>query len=483
MKYQLVILLAFIITILSNTTVFAVESPVNTSLMGVHGHTNMYDVTNFGAIPDGKTLDTQYIQRAIDTCYAAGGGTVYFPSGIFLSGTIQLKDNITIYLAAGATLLGSSTMSDYQPKHLFYAHGVSNIAIAGMGCIDGRGNAFWKLRPENERIKEEDRWHAVAHFSYKPKDRPSPLLYFDECRHIVIQDIIIKNAPGWTITPFKSSNCLIHGVTIDNPIYGPNTDGIDIDDCEHVTISDCQITTGDDAVCLKNSNASNIPFPCRNIAITNCILTTACNAFKIGTGTLGDFENITFTNSVIYNEPQETVNQALSGVAIESVDGGHVHNVLVANITMQNVRSPIFIRLGNRVEHRKTNTPGTLRDININNILATGAMLTCIFTGLPKHPIENVHLANIDIHTLGSGTSEKAISRVPENPGNYPECVMFGRWLPSNGFYCRHIKGISFSHVQVTAETVDTRPMFMGDDVESLTTDHSPAIPDVPSVH
>src|ERR1035438_10216651 len=384
---------------------------------------------------DGKTKDTEAIGRAVDECAKAGGGTVYLPPGTYLSGTVVLKENVTFELEGGATLLGSTNLADYPPqsgppltgdanaKHLLFARDAANVTVCGSGKIDGQGRAFWE--PSNRpQPKPEDAWRDVATYDWKPLDRPSPMVEFFNCSNLRIENVTLANSSGWTLRPVECDTVLISGVKIRNPVIGPNTDGIDPTCCRNVFIADCDIKTGDDAICLKSESPYGKMGVTKNITITNCALTCCCNGLKFGTATRGGFENVTFSNSVIYNEDVALNARVISGIAIEMVDGGWVEGVVVSNIRMQRVRTPIFIRLGNRGGGQRTPTPGRLRGVSINNLRATGAILTSSITGLPGHDIEDVALTDIRIETEEGGKAAW-IGDVPELPASYPEARMF----------------------------------------------------------
>ncbi len=438
----------------------------------------IFDVKMHGATGDGKTLDTPAINRAVDACTAAGGGVVYMPPGTYHSGGVVLKSNVTLYLEAQATLLGSKDLADYphnegpprkgdaNGKHLIFARDAENVGLAGPGRIDGQGPAFWV--PSGRKVPPpEDSWRDVATYDWKPLDRPSPLVEFVGCKNLRIEDVRIENASGWTLRPINCDNVWIRGITIKNPVIGPNTDGIDPTGCQNVFISDCYIDTGDDAICLKSENpyGGDVRVS-KNITINNCVLTCCCNGLKFGTATRGGFENITFTNSVIFNERVDPKARVIAGIAVEMVDGGWVEGVVISNIRMQNVRTPIFVRRGAR-RLRPDGTPGTLRGVSIDNVHASGAILTNSVTGLPGFEVEDVTLSNIRIDSEEAGREEWTTAEVPEKANSYPEARMFGR-LPAYGLYARHVKGLRLRGVEFGAASGEKRPAVICDDVRDL---------------
>ncbi len=442
---------------------------------------NLFNVRTYGATGEGRGLDTEAINRAVDACHAAGGGVVYVPPGVYLVGTVVLKSNVTLYLEAGATLLGSKNIADYTPqvgpdaeadagqKHLIFARDAENVGLAGRGVIDGQGPAFW-VPSGRPVLPPSEAWRDVEAHAWKPLRRASPLLEFCRCRNLHIDYIRIQNASGWTLRPIECDNVFIRGISIKNPVYGSNTDGIDPTGCHNVFISDCTIDTGDDAICLKSESPyGGEPRVSKNITITNCVLTTCCNGLKFGTATHGGFENVAFTNSVIYNEAVNLKARVISGVAIEMVDGGWVEGVTISNIRMQRTRTPIFIRRGNRTP-RADGTPGTLRGIMIDNLHATGAVLASSITGLPGFPVEDVTLSNIRIDSDDPGKSEWVGRAIPEVAPNYPEARMFGR-LPASGLYCRHAAGVRLHQVEFRAPKGEQRPTIVCDDVSDFGAD------------
>jgi hypothetical protein len=441
----------------------------------------IFDVKAFGATGDGRTLDTPAINRAIDECSATGGGAVYLAPGTYLSGTVVLKSNVTLYLESQAVLLGSKSIADYaqfpgppemgdaNQKHLVFAGDAENIGISGPGRIDGQGPSFWV--PSGRSVPPpEESWRDSAIFDWTPMDRASPMIEFVSCRNVRIEDVRIENASGWTLRPINCDNVFIRGIQIKNPVFGPNTDGIDPTGCQNVFISDCSIDTGDDAICLKSENPyGSAVRVSKNITITNCVLTCCCNGLKFGTATRGGFENVTFSNSVIFNERVDPKARVIAGIAIEMVDGGWLEGVVISNIRMQNVRTPIFIRRGNRTP-RADGTPGSLRGVMIENIHASGSILTSSITGLPGFDVEDVSISNIRIDSEEGGSAGWVSAEVPEMAASYPEARMFGR-LPSYGLYCRHVNGLRLRGIDFGAVAAEARPALVCDDVKSLDVD------------
>ena len=438
----------------------------------------IYDVTESGATGDGKTLDTAAINRTIDACTAAGGGTVYLPPGTYLSGMVILRSNVTLYLEAGATLLGSKNISDYSSqagpptngdanqKHLIFARDAENVGVAGPGRIDGQGPLFW-VPSGRKPVPPQEAWRDVATYDWKPLARPSPMLEFYNCKNLRIEEVRIENAPGWTLRPIHCDNVFIRGISIKNPVIGPNCDGIDPTCCHNVFISDCLIDTADDAICLKSENPYGESLRVsKNITITNCVLSSCCNGLKFGTATRGGFENVTFSNSVIFNDDVPLAARVISGIDLAIVDGGWMEGVVISNIRMQRVRTPIFIRRGNRTP-RPDGTPGTVRGVMIENLHATGSMLTSSITGLPGFEVEDVTLSNIRIESDEGGSAAWVNRKIEEIPKSYPEARNFGR-LPSYGLYCRHVTGLRLRNIEFKSVPPEARPAIFCDDVKDL---------------
>ncbi len=420
----------------------------------VSGAQVLYDVRDFGAKPDGSTLCTQAIQAAIDKCAAAGGGTVYLPPGSFLSGTIYLKSGVTLHLDTGCTLLGSTNLNDYPPtvpafrsytdnytdKSLIYGEKLERIAITGRGVLDGQGAAFkgpYKVRPY--------------------------MIRFIECRDVAVEGVTIKNSPMWVQHYLACDDVRIHGITVKSHVNA-NNDGIDIDSCHRVTITGCNVDSGDDAIVLKSCSAR----PCKDVVVSACVLRSTCNALKMGTESNGGFQNVVLTGCAIHDT-------RLAGVALEIVDGGAMDRIVVSDTTMTGVGAPIFLRLGNRARPFKEGMDkpglGSMKNITISNIEATGANPTgCAIAGLPEARIENVTLSNIRLSFAGGGTAEQAARAIPEETEKYPEYAMFGK-LPAYGIYGRHVDGLKLTNIQLQLAGPDRRHAVVLDDVKNVIVD------------
>jgi Glycosyl hydrolases family 28 len=435
----------------------------------------IFDPRSFGAVGDGRAKDSPPVQRAIDACTAAGGGIVYLGPGTYLCGTVVLKSNVTLYLEAGAVLLGSADINDYQPKHLIFASGAENVGLGGPGKIDGQGSAFW-VHVDRPPVPESQVWSDAIHLDWTRKKYPSPMVEFESCTDVNISDVFLCNSPGWTLRPFNCDRVHIRGIVIKNPVYSPNSDGIDPTGCQDLVISDCIIDTGDDAICIKSESLNGSPVRLtRNIVVINCILTGCCNGFKFGTPTFGGFENITFSNSVIYNDDVPLPSRVIAGIQLSAVDGGWVDGVVISGIQMRRVRSPICIRRGTR--HTDNVSPQNgLRGIVINGLHATDAVLTSSITGLPDLHVEDVRLSDIRIATVMPGKLEWVAHPVPEVPADYPQSRMFG-WLPASGMYVRHVRGLSMRNISFSAPVEEWRPTLLFDDVQDLRCDSLQSTP------
>jgi polygalacturonase len=429
-------------------------------LVTVHGpsfagiDSGAVNVLDHGAKGDGKTKDTKAIQAAIDACSHQGRGTVYFPAGNFLSGSLHLASGVRLHLDHGATLVASKDLADFDPyeslsfknaadaettffhRALIWAEGAERIAITGTGSIHGNRTR---------------------------RGGPKPIA-LKRCKHVTIRDVTILDSPNYCISLLGTDYVTIDGVTILNGY----SDGIDPDCCRNVRIANCHIESWDDAIVLKTSYSLGQRRSTENVAVTNCTLASNCNAFKLGTESGGDFRNITLSNCAMFARP--TGRPPISGVSLLSVDGAAIEGVAISNLAMTNVSCPIFLRLGNRGRDMPKPVPGSVRRIVISDIVATRAQCPSIIAGIPGHPVEEVTLSNFRICIHGSDKPPQAGLDVPEHIGKYPSADMFGS-LPAYGVYCRHARDLQLSKIHWTWTAADKRHAVICDDVSRLAID------------
>jgi len=420
-----------------------------------------FNVRQFGAAGDGRTKDTQAVQAAIDAAGMAGG-TVYFPAGKYLSGTVRLKSRVTLYLDAGAELVFSPDRTDFDPIEqlpyksfsdeettdfhyaLVRGQDVEHVGIVGPGGIDGN------------RTKRHG---------------PKPIA-LKNCRHIAVRDITIRNSPNYNLSLLGCEHVNIEGVTILNGYC----DGIDPDCCRHVRIANCYVESWDDAIVPKASFALGRRGVTENVTVTNCVLTTGCNCFKLGTESSGSFQNITVSNCAMFARRDIWRRNPTSGVSIEMVDGASIDRVAVSNLVMSNMESPIFIRQGNRGRAQAVPKPEHLQGISITDIVATGAERASLIVGIPGYPVKQVTLRNIRVTSVGGGSAELAGKAVPEKEEGYPDADMFGD-LPAHGLFCRHAESLVLDNIQLQLEKADARPAIIFDQVENLELRHLSVAP------
>ncbi len=454
-----------------------------------------YLITNYGAIPNGTTLNTNSIQKAIDDAFKNKGGRVVFPKGRFLSGSIQLKSNVTLYFEEESVLLGSTNPEDYfkmdfperpsSPKKddnsqmaLILAHKANNIQLKGKGKIDGQGLklALAIDSLHHAGVSIDPNYNNRRH---RPNETMRPKLFrFSQCSNVAITDLNVGEASCWGLSFELCSNLILDKLTIVNRSYW-NNDGIDITDCKNVKITNCDVNSADDGICLKSYYPGHFN---DSIYIANCTIRSSASAIKFGSASYGGFKNVSIENINVFDTFR-------SAVAIESVDGGIIENIKVNNVTALNTGNALFIRLG----HRDGEVPGVVKNISIKNIKVQVPFgrpdinydlrgpevdffhnpFPSSIVGIPNYNIENVVIEDVEILYHGRAFKGMAyvplnrLNEVPEKVKDYPEFSMFGE-LPAWGFYVRHVNGILFKNVKISSKEDDFRPAFVFDDVKGL---------------
>lgn len=442
-------------------------------------HAAVYNVKDYGAKGDGKNIDSDAINKAIEEAGVNGGGTVVFPSGTYLSFSIRLKSNITLQLDNGARILAAfpeenrgydnaeanadDMFQDFGHSHwknsLIWGIGLENITIEGQGYIEGMGLS-----------REESRISGVGNKAVSLK----------ECKNVLIRDIRMLHCGHFALLATGVENMTLHNIWVDT-----NRDGFDIDCCRNVRITDCSVNSPwDDAIVLKASYGLGYFKDTEDVTISNCYVSgfdqgsvlngtyqtdepqapdQARNAgrIKLGTESSGGFKNISISNCIF---------EHCRGLALEAVDGGSLEDVVVSNITMRDiVNSPIFLRLGARQRSPKGTPLGKIKRVTISNVNVYNAdsKYASIISGVPGASVEDVSLNNIRISYQGGAAAEDAALVPTENEKDYPEPLMFGK-IPASGFFIRHVKNIEFTNVKLTFQSPDFRPSLWLQDVQGF---------------
>lgn len=431
-----------------------------------------YYVEEFGAAADGKSKDTEAIQRAIDHCFQNGGGTVILEKGTYVSGTLYLKSGVYLEIAPSAVLLASPDIEDYGDdthhnryrnetaldRCFLYAQDAENIGLIGYGEINGNAEAF----PNEGSI-------------FRPM-----MIRLLRCKNVRLENLKLYNSAAWTTAFLDSQFIWIRGLDIRNE-RNYNGDGLDFDGSSHVWISDCFLKGTDDNLCLQSSSKA---FPVEEIHITNCSFTSVCAAIRIGLKSVGTIRNVVITNCTMKDVYRE-------GIKIECTEGGEITDVLIQNIGMYSVRRPIFLILNNRfelegygtsLELKETPPIGTMKRITISDVTAIdGEKMGDVnyrfgddVMGSPKfngirvdandaHPIEELTLNRIRYHAVGGVGRE-------EIPVSYPSVVdrlvkpdgessenYYPDWSRAAFLDIRNVRGLDLSGIVFSAEKKDGR--------------------------
>ncbi len=501
-----------------------------------------FNVRDYGAVGDGETLDSPAIQRALDAARDHGGGTVLLPAGTYLSFTLHLRSHVILHLEAGATLLAATPSpelggydqpepnpwgdehqyQDFGHSHwtnsLLYGKDLTDIAITGPGLIDGHGLRRHQNYPHlSASAGPNGTAKPGAAGNQRPPRPPSP---DDDLRH-GNKAIALRECTGVTLRDFRLYRgghfaLLATGVddlTIDGLLMDTNRDGLDIDGCRRVSITNCTVNSlQDDAIVLKTSYALGRLIPCEDITIEHCTVsgydlgtvldgtygTTTYYApdrdgptgrIKIGTESNGDFRHITIRDCTF---------RRCRGLALETVDGATIEHVVAERLDLENVtNSAIFLRIGNRARGPEGTPVGALRDVIIRDFHArkVDGRFPLLLAGLPGHPLEGIRLENVTVESAGgitladvaaqsdqhvnafflrgdepgvTGPRGTGIADVPERERGYPEPSMFGL-LPASSLFARHVHGLLLKDVTVNLANPDERPPVLLDDVTGLT--------------
>ncbi|WP_253718127.1 glycoside hydrolase family 28 protein [Sphingomonas sp. AP4-R1] len=453
-----------------------------------------YNVRDYGARGDGKAVDTPAINQAIDACADAGGGTVFIPAGDYLCFTIRLRSHVNIHLSQGCRIIAADSpkpgetngymggrydlaepqdpaiepFQDYGHNHwrnsLFWGEGLQDLSITGPGLIWGRG-----LSHGRGDVKSMGNRFTAAQPGVGNK-----AIALKNCRNVAFSDFSILKGGHFGLLLTGVDNLTIDNLTIDT-----DRDGMDIDCCRNVRVSNCFVNSPwDDGICPKSSFALGYARATENVTITNCYV-SGCwelgtmldgsfkrnldpsysfrtGRIKLGTESNGGFKNIAISNCVF---------EGCGGLALETVDGALLEDVAISNVTMRDISNcPIFIRLGARMRGPAGAQVGALRRVSINNLVShnSESELCALISGIPGHAIEDLHMSNIFLDHRGGARATQI--RVPELETMYPDPERFGP-MPAHGFFVRHVRNLEMNHIEVRPSAPDARPAFYLEDV------------------
>ena len=491
-----------------------------------NGSPLFFDVRTYGAKGDGKALDTNAIRSAIETAAAAGGGTVVLPAGNYLSFSLRLRSNVHLYLSQGCTVIavdsprpGETTgymggtydpaepktsydeYQDYGHNHwhnsLIWGEDIHDVSITGPGLIYGKGLSFGagpgRVGPARAGFGPERQPGTPAPPPVRPPrgdysmfqaEQPgvgNKAIAMKNCRNVIFRDFSLLKGGHFGLLLTGVDN-----LTIDNLKIDTDRDGMDIDCCKNVRVSNCTVNSPwDDGICPKSSFALGYNRPTENLTITNCHV-TGCyelgsvldgtfkkfaedarvprtGRIKCGTESNGGFRNITISNCVF---------EGCQGLALESEDGALCEDITISNITQRDViEAPLFFRLGARLRGPKgsgnqSTVVGTMQRVLVDNFVSynTNSRVCSILSGIPGYDIKDIKLSNVYIQHRGGDYADLVKVVPPENIDKYPDPGMFGP-MPAGGFFFRHVRNLELSHVEVAPMNPDPRPSFYLQDV------------------
>ncbi|MBR6028752.1 MAG: hypothetical protein IKP40_06630 [Clostridia bacterium] len=483
----------------------------------------VFDVRDYGAVPDPAVLSTEGIRRACEACRDAGGGVVLVSGGRYRSGTVRLYSHTTLFVAADSELRASRNCDDLiiRPEGtqdfgeessggaFILAVDAEDVTLTGGGVIHGEGEWFVHeprrkpsftpvdpvLLPAREEAAQINTLPGSIRTAYRERiryaedkygegkpvlRRPSALVWLLRCQGLRVENLYLRDSMCWTLHPEASDEIHIENVVIDDNRHVANTDGIDLSGCRDVTVRNCFISCADDGLCVKNPVYTHRES--RNIDIAGCTVLTVMNAFKIGTGTRHDIRHVRIRDCDF--RLTDICPGSVSGISIESCDGAVVEDILARDIRMAGIQCPLYILLNRRNQAGEPYDEsvgslywgGHVRRVTIENVTAEGADLPCLMTGYAdatragapvRRAIEDITLRNLRLRYREAGEVLRLPETVPELLTDYPECNAHGD-LPACGLNIRHADRVTLDQISVSPRSCNTRPVLFTEDVTGL---------------
>ena len=420
------------------------------------------NVSDFGAIGDGATVNTQFIQAAVDSCFASGGGEVLIPLGDFVSSTIILKSNVTLRINGNliaVTGMGNfpeipynlASWSDtYTKKSLIFAEQANHIRITGSGKVVGSGQDFGVLLENNKNLRP---------FGVR----------MHRCVGVIIDSLRFETAPQWMFHIARCDSITIRAIDVYNQGFGSN-DGIDIDACRHVLIENSAFDCNDDPIAIKTHSEDE----CSDVLVRNCTIATFERGVKVGNESLGPFKRIRFENISINQSSIPLPVSPQTAIYLGIADGGSADSISFENIEVNTpYDTPIFIRLNDRGNNYTGVHPPVqfLRNVLIRNVVCqANSTIPCSISGIPGYAVENIKLQNIQLQLPGGGPVGD--QNPPENANDRPENDMWGEILPAYGFFVRHASNVQFDSVCFQLSSPEIRPSYFFSDTSVVSITH-----------
>lgn len=405
----------------------------------------IFDIREYGASPDSEN-NRDAVQTALDSA-AESGGVVFVGGGRYVTGSLKMRGNTTLFIEKDAALVASHDKADMDLGCLLLCEDAQNITLTGGGAICGEGNFYSlapKYAPQTEPFADtlgvwEMRQEYRKRVRFAAENKYGNLVRLVRCQNVTVENFMLQNSAAWTLELNGCDGVQIRDFVIDNNRHVANTDGIDVAGSSNVEIAHCFIATGDDGIVLKNSKSLGIQSAMENIAVRDCKISSCTNAFKIGTETSFDVQNVLVEDCEFFLD--DIYPGGVSGISLESADGAQVRNITVRNVQMRGEACPLFISLNNRNRDKDFDAAGALENITVENIQAEDAEIPVIITGTKALTVRNVTLRNFDIRYADGKDYYDYRLFVPAYDDTYPECNRM-RNLNAYGLFARYAEDV-----------------------------------------